>query len=41
MSLAIGLIAMLAFRPGGLIQRREIASPVAEADPEPVAQPIQ
>lgn len=39
--LAIALIAMLAFRPGGLIQRREIASPVAEADPEPAAHPVQ
>lgn len=39
--LAVALIAMLAFRPGGLIQRREIASPVAEADPEPVAHPVQ
>jgi branched-chain amino acid transport system permease protein len=39
--LAIALIAMLAFRPGGLIQRREIASRVVEAEPEPAAQPTQ
>jgi branched-chain amino acid transport system permease protein len=39
--LAVALIAMLAFRPGGLIQRREIASPVAEAEPEPTAGPTK
>lgn len=39
--LAVALIAMLAFRPGGLIQRREIASPVAEAEPEPTSGPTK
>lgn len=32
--LAVALIAMLAFRPGGIVQTREIASRVREAPPE-------